>query len=146
MIGFLHIACLQQQGDLKHLGPPSCLGAGRRAHIRDKRDPTAFKTNSLSTEHEPPTSFKKGTNGNWGKYFAKSDNQAQLDPSSKNGLALYSPGGVGETTKGLFLYIASPQQGDLRLSDPPSGQGAVGGARTRDRKVPEDLRTDSLHN
>ncbi|GFO13259.1 THAP domain containing 9 [Plakobranchus ocellatus] len=48
-------------------------------------------------------------------------------------------------TKGVwFLYIASPQQGDLRLSGPPSGQGAGGGARTRDRKVPADLRADSL--
>ncbi|GFO49583.1 hypothetical protein PoB_007608800 [Plakobranchus ocellatus] len=43
-----------------------------------------------------------------------------------------------------FLYIASPQQGDLRLSGPPSGQGAGGGARTRDRKVPADFRADSL--
>ncbi|GFO12485.1 hypothetical protein PoB_003899000 [Plakobranchus ocellatus] len=43
-----------------------------------------------------------------------------------------------------FLYIASPQQGDLRLSGPPSGQGADGGARTRDRKVPADLRANSL--
>ncbi|GFN95224.1 hypothetical protein PoB_002173000 [Plakobranchus ocellatus] len=43
-----------------------------------------------------------------------------------------------------FLYIASPQQGDLRLSGPPSGQGAGGGARTRNRKVPADLRADSL--
>ncbi|GFO43284.1 hypothetical protein PoB_006978900 [Plakobranchus ocellatus] len=42
-----------------------------------------------------------------------------------------------------FLYIASPQQGDLRLSGPPSGQGAGGGARTRDRRVPADLRVDS---
>ncbi|GFN92307.1 hypothetical protein PoB_001881300 [Plakobranchus ocellatus] len=42
------------------------------------------------------------------------------------------------------LYIASPQQGDLRLSGPPSGQGAGGGARTRDRRVPADLRADSL--
>ncbi|GFO04824.1 hypothetical protein PoB_003132900 [Plakobranchus ocellatus] len=39
---------------------------------------------------------------------------------------------------------SSPQQGDLRLSGPPSGQGAGGGARTRDRKVPSDLRADSL--
>ncbi|GFO26044.1 hypothetical protein PoB_005254900 [Plakobranchus ocellatus] len=43
-----------------------------------------------------------------------------------------------------FLYIASPQQGDLRLSGPPSGQGAGGGTRTRDRMVPADLRADSL--
>ncbi|GFO35076.1 hypothetical protein PoB_006158100 [Plakobranchus ocellatus] len=45
-----------------------------------------------------------------------------------------------------FLYIASPQQGDLRLSGPPSGQGAGGGARTRDRRVSADLRADSLAN
>ncbi|GFO01189.1 hypothetical protein PoB_002769400 [Plakobranchus ocellatus] len=43
-----------------------------------------------------------------------------------------------------FLYIASPQQGDLRFSGPLSGQGAGGGARTRDRRVPADLRADSL--
>ncbi|GFO33659.1 hypothetical protein PoB_006016400 [Plakobranchus ocellatus] len=28
-----------------------------------------------------------------------------------------------------FLYVANPQQGDLRLSDPPSGQRAGGGTR-----------------
>ncbi|GFO09323.1 hypothetical protein PoB_003582800 [Plakobranchus ocellatus] len=42
-----------------------------------------------------------------------------------------------------FLYIASPQQGDLRLSGPPSGQGVGSGARTRDRRVPADLRAAS---
>ncbi|GFO43918.1 hypothetical protein PoB_007042300 [Plakobranchus ocellatus] len=44
---------------------------------------------------------------------------------------------------GWFLYIASPQHGDLRLSSPPSGQGVSGGARIRDRRVPADLRADS---
>ncbi|GFN76832.1 hypothetical protein PoB_000333800 [Plakobranchus ocellatus] len=44
----------------------------------------------------------------------------------------------------LSSMQASPQQGDLRLSGPPSGQGAGGGARTRDRMVPADLRADSL--
>ncbi|GFN91028.1 hypothetical protein PoB_001753400 [Plakobranchus ocellatus] len=39
----------------------------------------------------------------------------------------------------FFFYIVSPQQGDLRLSGPPSDQGAGGGARTLDRKVPADL-------
>ncbi|GFO30999.1 chemosensory receptor b [Plakobranchus ocellatus] len=39
---------------------------------------------------------------------------------------------------------SSPQQGDLRLSGFPSGQGAGGGARTRNRRVPADLRADSL--
>ncbi|GFN82853.1 hypothetical protein PoB_000935900 [Plakobranchus ocellatus] len=43
-----------------------------------------------------------------------------------------------------FLYIASLQQGDLRLSGSLSGQGAGGGARPRVRRVPTDLRTDSL--
>ncbi|GFO27671.1 hypothetical protein PoB_005417600 [Plakobranchus ocellatus] len=36
-----------------------------------------------------------------------------------------------------------PQQGGLRLLGPPSGQGAGSGARTRDRRVPADLRADS---
>ncbi|GFO41704.1 hypothetical protein PoB_006820900 [Plakobranchus ocellatus] len=39
---------------------------------------------------------------------------------------------------------ASPQKSDLRLYGPPSGLGASGGALTRDRKVPADLRVDSL--
>ncbi|GFO19675.1 hypothetical protein PoB_004618000 [Plakobranchus ocellatus] len=42
-----------------------------------------------------------------------------------------------------FLHRASPQRGDLRLSGPPSGQDAGGGARTRDRMIPADLRADS---
>ncbi|GFN96428.1 hypothetical protein PoB_002293400 [Plakobranchus ocellatus] len=50
-------------------------------------------------------------------------------------------GGGGEEDRAVK---ASPQQGDLRLSGPPSGQGAGGGARTRDRRVPADLRADSL--
>ncbi|GFO11219.1 hypothetical protein PoB_003772400 [Plakobranchus ocellatus] len=40
--------------------------------------------------------------------------------------------------------MASPQQGDLRLLGSPSGQRAGGGARTRVRRVPADLRADSL--
>ncbi|GFO33053.1 hypothetical protein PoB_005955800 [Plakobranchus ocellatus] len=43
-----------------------------------------------------------------------------------------------------FVYIASPQRGDLSLSCPPSGQGAGGGAQTSDRRVPADLGADSL--
>ncbi|GFO27382.1 hypothetical protein PoB_005388700 [Plakobranchus ocellatus] len=46
-------------------------------------------------------------------------------------------------SKALWRHGASPQQGDLRLSGPPSGQGAGSGARTRDRRVPADLRADS---
>ncbi|GFN95733.1 hypothetical protein PoB_002223900 [Plakobranchus ocellatus] len=40
-------------------------------------------------------------------------------------------------------WATCPQQGDLRLSGPPSGHGAGSGARTRDRRVPADLRADS---
>ncbi|GFO15133.1 amine oxidase [Plakobranchus ocellatus] len=45
----------------------------------------------------------------------------------------------------VYYYFGShgPQQGGLRLSGPPSGQGAGSGARTRDRRVPADLRADS---
>ncbi|GFO41984.1 hypothetical protein PoB_006848900 [Plakobranchus ocellatus] len=40
-------------------------------------------------------------------------------------------------------YFSFPQQGDLRLSGPSSGQGAGSRARTRDRRVPADFRADS---
>ncbi|GFO32454.1 hypothetical protein PoB_005895900 [Plakobranchus ocellatus] len=40
--------------------------------------------------------------------------------------------------------MANPQQGDIRLSGPPSGHDAGGGARTRDRKVRAHLSADSL--
>ncbi|GFN80729.1 NADP dehydrogenase [ubiquinone] 1 subunit c2 [Plakobranchus ocellatus] len=51
---------------------------------------------------------------------------------------------VTEPKKYKDLLLKCPQQGDLRLSGPPSGQDAGGGARTRDRRVPADLRADSL--
>ncbi|GFN92036.1 hypothetical protein PoB_001854200 [Plakobranchus ocellatus] len=35
------------------------------------------------------------------------------------------------------------KKGDLRLSGPPPGQGAGSGPRTRDKRVPADLRADS---
>ncbi|GFN77967.1 hypothetical protein PoB_000447300 [Plakobranchus ocellatus] len=37
------------------------------------------------------------------------------------------------------IITESPQQGDLKLSEPPSGQGAVGGIRTRDIMVSAHL-------
>ncbi|GFO44415.1 hypothetical protein PoB_007092000 [Plakobranchus ocellatus] len=43
-----------------------------------------------------------------------------------------------------FSYISSPQQGDPRLLGHPSGEGAAGGIRTRYRRVPAELRADSL--
>ncbi|GFO27547.1 hypothetical protein PoB_005405200 [Plakobranchus ocellatus] len=41
------------------------------------------------------------------------------------------------------LYIVSQQQGNLTLSGPSSGWGAAGEARTRDRRIPVDLRVCS---
>ncbi|GFN91271.1 hypothetical protein PoB_001777700 [Plakobranchus ocellatus] len=62
---------------------------------------------------------------------------------------------TGTTTpeeEGVHLYITElgrqingqAQQGDLRLSGPPSGQDAGGGNRAQDRGVPADPRGDSL--
>ncbi|GFO01060.1 hypothetical protein PoB_002756500 [Plakobranchus ocellatus] len=53
---------------------------------------------------------------------------------------IVGPSGIGTVN----VRGTSPQQGDLRFSGPPSGQDAGGGARTRDRRVPVDLRADSL--
>ncbi|GFO34347.1 hypothetical protein PoB_006085200 [Plakobranchus ocellatus] len=39
---------------------------------------------------------------------------------------------------------ASPQKSNLRLPGPPSGQGAGGEARTRERRILADIRADSL--
>ncbi|GFO50614.1 hypothetical protein PoB_007711900 [Plakobranchus ocellatus] len=50
-----------------------------------------------------------------------------------------APGHI--TTCGQLL---TPHQGNLRLSGPPSGQGTDGGARTHDRRIPADIRADSL--
>ncbi|GFN80678.1 hypothetical protein PoB_000718400 [Plakobranchus ocellatus] len=44
----------------------------------------------------------------------------------------------------VFDKSACLQNGDLRLTGPPSGQGASGGARTRNKMVPADLWADSL--
>ncbi|GFO26743.1 hypothetical protein PoB_005324800 [Plakobranchus ocellatus] len=59
--------------------------------------------------------------------------------------------GRGETMNGEArqysvkkMYNVSSQQDDIRLSGPPPGQGAGVGARTRDRRVPADLRANSL--
>ncbi|GFO39858.1 hypothetical protein PoB_006636300 [Plakobranchus ocellatus] len=43
-------------------------------------------------------------------------------------------------------YVTHFFTGDLKLAGPPSGQGAGGGTRTRDGKVPADLKANSLAN
>ncbi|GFO44452.1 hypothetical protein PoB_007095700 [Plakobranchus ocellatus] len=60
--------------------------------------------------------------------------------------ACYIPYGIGGTlaSDSARRSAASPQQGDLKLSCPPSGQGAGDGAQNRDRRVPVDLRADTL--
>ncbi|GFN90921.1 hypothetical protein PoB_001742700 [Plakobranchus ocellatus] len=51
---------------------------------------------------------------------------------------------LGISLEQLPTEYACPQQGDLKLLGPPSGQSTCGGARTHDRRVPADLRVDSL--
>ncbi|GFO19945.1 hypothetical protein PoB_004645000 [Plakobranchus ocellatus] len=46
--------------------------------------------------------------------------------------------------KNVLSDMASPQQDDLRLSGPPSGQDTGGGARTPDRRDSAYLRADLL--
>ncbi|GFN89119.1 hypothetical protein PoB_001562500 [Plakobranchus ocellatus] len=59
-----------------------------------------------------------------------------LDPrTSRNAKPRYSA---------LLEEAWSPQQGDFRLQGPLSGQDAGGGSRTRDRRIPADLRADVL--
>ncbi|GFN84734.1 hypothetical protein PoB_001124000 [Plakobranchus ocellatus] len=65
--------------------------------------------------------------------------------------ALMSSAGAGLTLSQQTSYArimanlqVRPQQGDLRLSGPPSSQGAYGETRIRGRRIPEDLREDSL--
>ncbi|GFN91742.1 hypothetical protein PoB_001824800 [Plakobranchus ocellatus] len=62
---------------------------------------------------------------------------------------LYSRDPIGPATGGR----SNPRQEflqpvhnmvDIRLLGPSSGQGAGGGARIRDRRIPADLRVDSL--
>ncbi|GFO48255.1 hypothetical protein PoB_007476000 [Plakobranchus ocellatus] len=51
---------------------------------------------------------------------------------------------TGLTRQAHNVTSACSQQGDLRLSCPPSGPDANGGARTHDRGVPADLKADLL--
>ncbi|GFO43452.1 hypothetical protein PoB_006995700 [Plakobranchus ocellatus] len=44
------------------------------------------------------------------------------------------------------MYVACPQHGYLRLSGPPLGEVASGGARTRNKRAPADLRANWLSN
>ncbi|GFO22745.1 hypothetical protein PoB_004925000 [Plakobranchus ocellatus] len=50
---------------------------------------------------------------------------------------------VGKDKFGSILVYNQSTTSDPRFSGPPSGQNVGGGARTRDRRVPADLRADS---
>ncbi|GFO36051.1 ankyrin repeat [Plakobranchus ocellatus] len=84
-------------------------------------------------------------------YAAKEDNSACVTVLLKSGARTDIRNRDGLTCidvatsfcKDIIQDYASPQQGDLRLSGPPPGQGAGSGARTRDRRVPADFRADS---
>ncbi|GFO21583.1 hypothetical protein PoB_004808800 [Plakobranchus ocellatus] len=68
----------------------------------------------------------------------------QCPKSPYSGLAICSNQPTNVKFGIRFLCIASPQQGDLRLSGPPTGQGAGGGARTHIRMIPTDLKASDL--
>ncbi|GFO47044.1 hypothetical protein PoB_007354900 [Plakobranchus ocellatus] len=76
------------------------------------------------------------------QYSLVLDSDSQLE--SILGLKYYNISNNKHFCKLWFLKRASPEQGGLRLSCHPSGQSASDGARTRDRRVPEDFRVDSL--
>ncbi|GFO18418.1 hypothetical protein PoB_004492300 [Plakobranchus ocellatus] len=44
---------------------------------------------------------------------------------------------------GIVYRESTTSRGDLRFSDPPSGQGAGGMARIRDRRVSADIRVEN---
>ncbi|GFN92906.1 TBC1 domain family member 2b [Plakobranchus ocellatus] len=158
MSGFLYIAS-PQKGDLRLLGPPSGRGADGGARIRDRRVPADLRADSQATVPSTPPivmmmmmmmmmskfpSFPvhiKVISGFQTLRQARAP-VAGLVPATEGRLASHCA-----TDAPVVLSHKSvnrPQQGDLRLSGPPSGQDAGGGARTRDRRVPADLRADSL--
>ncbi|GFN89543.1 hypothetical protein PoB_001604900 [Plakobranchus ocellatus] len=65
-------------------------------------------------------------------------------PLPGNSLALSAEADPGRGS-GRWMGRKQPRRLVLMLLGPPSGQGAGGGARTRDRRVPAVLRADSLH-
>ncbi|GFO23846.1 hypothetical protein PoB_005035100 [Plakobranchus ocellatus] len=106
----------------------------------DKRQPFAFTVNTIGSWIH--IFFYSGLTSRQTKVptLAYAETQSPAS-SSKNKGDMCNHCFKFTTPQSLsFLYIASPQQGDLRLSGPPSGQGASSGARTRDRRVPADLR------
>ncbi|GFO27834.1 hypothetical protein PoB_005433900 [Plakobranchus ocellatus] len=113
-----------QQGDLRLSGPPSGQGAGGGARTRDRRVPADLRADWLATEPPTPHSFNEVKLGKGGKYTANVN--------------------VGRERQIKILCVANPQQGDLRLLGPRSGQSAGSRARTRMRSASSDLRVDML--
>ncbi|GFO16557.1 glutamate receptor, ionotropic kainate 2 [Plakobranchus ocellatus] len=72
----------------------------------------------------------------YNRWFPSEDKLAKSDVENKTVIDL--------VRLRLLLLVASPQESDLRLSGHPSGRSAGGGTRTRDRRVPAELRADSL--
>ncbi|GFO30921.1 hypothetical protein PoB_005742600 [Plakobranchus ocellatus] len=103
--------------------------AASRTRTRDR------KSGSLATV--PPTPFR---------VFVSPSDRAPMPSSNRN---IHTDNGA-IVVDGNFLPnslrngTACPQQGNLKLSGPPSDQSAGGGARIRDRWVPADLKADSL--
>ncbi|GFO06037.1 hypothetical protein PoB_003254200 [Plakobranchus ocellatus] len=88
---------------------------------------------------QPPKETQSASNGS--KNLASTHIPS---PSHPENFVASQAVGFEEIMDKLFEFKCSPQKGNLRLLGPPSGQGAGSGARIRGRRVPVDLRADSL--
>ncbi|GFO15233.1 hypothetical protein PoB_004173800 [Plakobranchus ocellatus] len=76
--------------------------------------------------------------------FEPRDQRPGLEEDLKLEIILLWTGCLQIQFPSASILDASPQQGDLRLSSPRSGQGAGSGALTRYRGISADIRADSL--
>ncbi|GFN89373.1 hypothetical protein PoB_001587900 [Plakobranchus ocellatus] len=81
------------------------------------------------------TSYRRGSS------TFGSSNRTSPEMGHRRARSLFSKSNTPSPSDDVFILS---QQGDLRLSGRPSGQGAGGRTRTRDSRVPADLRADSL--
>ncbi|GFO03154.1 hypothetical protein PoB_002965900 [Plakobranchus ocellatus] len=135
-----------QEGGLSLSGPPSGQSASGGTRTRDRRVPADLRANSLATVLQTPQYNERIGNDDdddddddddVGDDDDEDDDEDDENRKKKNRNNTYC-----NKKKNRRSGTTSPHQGDLRLLGPPSGRNADGGARTRDRRVPADLRAD----
>ncbi|GFN91341.1 hypothetical protein PoB_001784700 [Plakobranchus ocellatus] len=134
---------------MKTASPPQRFQADRFLDMLAKTfDPKVAYADLLAALHqrlnlEPPTS----ANTTMSVPEAASGSPTTLEAAVNCPEAVPIPGTVVTYTsephvRGSRAFYQTTT-GDLRLFGPPSGRGADGGARTRDRRVPADLKAYS---